>query len=457
MLGAIIDKGPREWQVIQQRGGNADIPLEGRWIWSTTEGIKIYARVMTEAGYETVVPWTRCELFGDGQWRCCLRGVPAGGPYRIDACLKFPHELEHAIEMRGDVIHFVCVGDLYVIAGQSNAVGYAREPMDDPPEFGVHILRNDGRWAIASHPMNDGTGSIHEENLEYFNPGQSLFLQFGKMLKKELGYPIGFIQTSLGGSQLDRWNPGQIGDLYHLMARLIREEGGAVKGVLWDQGGGDALSEELSSTYLARFEKMVTSLRQELDDPGLPFFTIQINRSLSRSGAETDRFFGMVREAQRQAALKIDGVYVISVLDCPVYDAAHYTAFSNLNIAGRMARAVLCEVYGRSALYKSPDIRQARRDGEKRLLLVFGNIVNHIHIFQTDAGKLPFTVIDPAGAIPVTGYEITGLASILLHLGRTPGESAVVHGAFEADPSPYVPVDLWTFYPMLSFYDVPVE
>ncbi|HCQ00632.1 MAG TPA: hypothetical protein DIT99_08015, partial [Candidatus Latescibacteria bacterium] len=82
------------------------------------------------------------------------------------------------------------VGDLWIIAGQSNAAGYGRGPALDPPELGIHILKNEEVWDVAAQPLNDTTRSTHP-NLEQANPGHAPYLRFARDLKSALGYPIG--------------------------------------------------------------------------------------------------------------------------------------------------------------------------------------------------------------------------------------------------------------------------
>jgi len=54
---------------------------------------------------------------------------------------------------RGDMIHNIGVGDVFVVAGQSNAAGRAKNPVEDAPELGVHLLRDSGVWDLATHPL----------------------------------------------------------------------------------------------------------------------------------------------------------------------------------------------------------------------------------------------------------------------------------------------------------------
>ena len=48
--------------------------------------------------------------------------------------------------------------------------------------------------------MNDSTHTVHPENRDGANTGQSPYLSFAKYLKRIFGYPIGLVQAALGGS-----------------------------------------------------------------------------------------------------------------------------------------------------------------------------------------------------------------------------------------------------------------
>jgi hypothetical protein len=202
------------------------------------------------------------------------------------------------------MIHHIGAGDVYVIAGQSNAAGFGKDIVYDPAEPGVHLLRNSGLWDLATHPFNDNTHTSHHANDETANPAHSPYLAFARRLKKVLGYPIGLIQASQGGSPLSLWDPLEDGTLYRNMLNSISVAGGgspvgAVKGILWYQGCSDA-DGELAATYLERFTRMAARLRADLRDPDLPLLTVQLNRVIN---AQTpDEGWSLVREAQRRAA-----------------------------------------------------------------------------------------------------------------------------------------------------------
>jgi sialate O-acetylesterase len=469
-IGAMIDGGLSDWQIIQRGGdGFGRIDLHGRWApdASGTAGV-VEVRIVaqdTGAAVSRDTDWQAADTRADGTWRITLQRIPAGGLYRLETHLRPNGAIAGEWAVRGDMRHFIGVGDLWVIAGQSNSAGYGRGPYHDPAELGVHLYRNAGHWALATHPMNDSTDTAHAVNRENANSSHSPYLHFGRLLKNALGYPIGLIQTALGGSPLSRWNPGEHddtakADLYANMLQCVQQAGGRVAGVLWYQGESDS-NETLAASYLARFSAAVAAWRANLGASELPVLTVQLNRvyqQLAQSPGETDRThraWSAVREAQRQAAHTLANVAVVPALDLPLSDLIHTSATGNLLLADRLARAALGMVYGKSIDYKAPDALGAARSADGRSITVaFNNITSRID--TVDLTTHGFVVEDAAGAVPITGVTYPGNNTLEIALDRALSGPAVVHGAFGVNP-PTAPVDMDRVLPMLGFYGLAVS
>lgn len=453
--GVNIDQGPVNWQIIQHTDAKADIELSGTF--ALPEGFeegKVYARVVREDMGISVIGWTACETLENDRWKVKLQDVPAGGLYRIETCLSHA-KLGEAIEwaFRGDMIHHIGVGDIYVIAGQSNSAGYGKDPVYDPPEIGIHILRNSGKWDLASHPLNDSTHTVHPENRDRANPGHSPYLAFSRLLKKELGYPIGLIQTALCGSGLESWNPGEDGILYRNMLSIVRSQGGKLKGILWYQGCSDT-REPLCDTYLERFRNMVSCLRVDLEEESLPFLTVQINRKTTPSDPASDQCWAKVREAQRAAARGIPHVYIVPSLDCTLTDEIHNSSASNMVLGERIAKTALAQIYKRNFHCSPPDIISAQISNTQTLKLVFGGIKGRMFAYHVGAKQIPFTVEDTLGQLEIDSYTIENRNEIHLKLNRDIEGKVFVHGAYGQNPIQPVPIDTETHLPMLAFYGV---
>ena len=461
--GVIIREGAMDWQIFQQEDdGRADIPLAGEYYpVNLPEGAQatVWARVVHESTGEEIVPWTQGETPDDRTWRLVLRGVPAGGLYRLETQLRTgnPEALN-----RGDMIFHVGVGDVFLIAGQSNAAGRCKDPVNDPPEPGVHVRRNSGKWDMATPMMNETTDTRYTGHYEPRSPGYSPYMHFGKYLKEALGYPIGLIPSASGGSPLRQWNPAQDGDLYENMLNILRDYGGKLKAVAWYQGCADGF-EYSGDDYLERFSHFVSCVRRDLNQPDLPFLTVQINRCTFQTSPEFDEHWGKVREAQRQAAKVLDHVTVVPSIDLKLYDYIHNSAASGLMVAERSAKAALGTIYGREDVeWRAPEVGSVRRIGDKRLRMEFKNVVRGLNMFMMPAELLPFTIVDGEGEIKILSYEQVETVhemsepALTLTLEREPREGAVIHGAWQMNPTGLIPCD-WGGQPMLAFYGLPIE
>jgi sialate O-acetylesterase len=458
-LGAVIASGPADWQIIQRdEHGWGQFALAGRWV--SPEPGTVEVRLVNQ---DTATPvsqhldWQPAETRPDGTWGLTLAQVPAGGLYRLET--RFNRTSNPAGEWsdRGDMRHYLGVGDLWVIAGQSNSAGYGRGPIYDPPELGLHLFRNSMQWALATHPMNDSTGTRHPANREGANPGHSPYLHFARILKQGLGCPIGLVQTSLGGSALAQWNPTDpepSGELYRNMLRCVQAVGGRVKGVVWYQGESDCDARSASS-YLKRFERTLSAWRAALGQPDVPVITVQLNRVNEPGTGDNDRAWSSIREAQRQAARTIPGVVVVPALDLPLSDLIHNSPAGNMLLGERLARAALGAVYGQPTQYLPPDLQAAAAAADgRRVDLTFAPVISRMDNVDPTANS--FIVEDGLGRVPITQVIYPGGPMVQLVLERALSGPAVVHGGYGVAPAS-VPMDIERFMPMLGFYRVPVS
>lgn len=302
--GVTITSGARPWQIFQQGlDGTAAIHLAGRChrvrlsqeLPLTFQSMAdrpvtaVKARIALEATGEDIVPWTQCD-FSDERWEIVFPHVPAGGPYRIETYMEY-EGWDGLSCTRGDMIHQIGVGDVYIIAGQSNAAGRAKAPVEDMPDLQVHVLRSNGLWDLATHPLGETTGAVHVGHYENHNPGHSPWLHFAKRLSRELGYPIGLVPCAYGGAPLRWWNPEENGALMANMLEMLDDYALRPRAVLWVQGEAEGF-EDSADTYFKRFGQFVQAVREALHAPGLPFVTVQINRCMTEATERLDRQWG---------------------------------------------------------------------------------------------------------------------------------------------------------------------
>lgn len=457
--GVYIEKGPQNFEIIQRSSeGYATLSLAGSWVKPADykDGTAaVYIRVLTENDGQTVVPYTKCRMEGS-RWFAELPHIPAGGPYKIETGLCVNGNIRLDWNIAGEMRHFVGIGDVYVIAGQSNSAGYGKGPVEDEPVIGIHALKYDGSWTIASHPLNDCTGAGALAYTEYNNHGNSPYLSFARCLKRELHVPIGLVPTAVGGSPISLWDPRQDGALYRRMQQITAQLTEGYCGVLWYQGCEDTNLPERAASYEENFTEMVSRWRKDAGNDALVFLTCQLNRCLEKSDAENDRSWGMVREAQRQAARKIPNCYIVPTSDIPLSDPIHNSAQGNLLLGERIARLALSEVYHRSPSYTSASLKRAFRRSADTIGLAFDGLMDVLEGFTDDMNKLGFRVLDKAGPVGISGCYF-GTDEIYIKLEREPEGICTIGCGNTKEIMGAIPIDLRTYMPILCFSDVVVE
>lgn len=455
--GVILESGAGDWQIFQQDdAGVAAIPLAGRYALKPDQKpgkVAVQVRLVREDGYAAVtagLDWQAAQTRPDGAWAATLRNVPRGGLYRLESCLQLDDgPIEWAI--RGDMAHHLGVGDIWLITGQSNAAGYGKTPVEDGPELGVHAFTADGRWKLAAHPLGDSTGTLYPPNREDANASHSPWLAFARRLKQALGYPIGLIPASLGGSPVAAWDRRTDGLLFKNMLRYLADSGAGVKGAVWYQGESDT-GEKERAVYKQRFASFVGDLRRETNRPGLPVITVQLNRYV---GEELDKpahaNWEAMREIQRQLSHELENVHLISIFDAGLSDGIHNDSPGNLRIAQRAAAAALGAVYDHPIAWRHPECVAARQIAPAEVELVFEHVAGRLHYESRIGREFPFAVRDSQGEIPVAGYTLPARDRFRITLGRPPAGPATVTGAPTANPPTCVPFDIPGYHPLLGF------
>lgn len=474
MHGITLKKAPMDWEILQQENGSAGIRLEGSFqvhpaaiqvgVLTATPVV----RVMREEDNKTVVPWTPAQKITPGEnfsgsFEATLT-VPAGGLYRIETSLETKSTLPNLTWLyRGDCVLHVGVGNLFLIAGQSNSAGYSRDFCTDPPDLAVHLFRNRSKWDLACHPMNESTFAGSLANEEMGIPGPSPYLSFGKCYGKFTGMPVGLIQTALGGSPMKRWMPGE-GDLYQNMLDKIRQTGGKYAGILWYQGCSDT-DPEAAAMYYENFKTFVDAVRSHLGYE-IPVFTMQLNRQIN---GIHDACWGMVREAQRRAALEIPGVYVLSTTNLSLSDGIHNSAQANVALGEKLASQChfvleVGEEYAAPALKSAEGVTEREREALGLaaegwwLRLTFSHVKNCFLLYSDLGEDSGFTLEDAGGNVEILKVRANreDRNQVYLQAARQTGAEARLSFAWQADPVRLPMVDEVTYLPPLSFYQVPI-
>lgn len=433
-LGVTILHGPQDWQILQQDpSGHASITLQGTWR-TKEEHFFVQARIIDQNSNTPVtsyLDWQNVTMdLANQSFTITLAKIPAGGLYRVETRIRHPQAKDRRA-FRGDCIHHLGVGDLYVIAGQSNASGTGKGYAVDGPMLGVHQLGNDEQWKLATHPIEDATNTLHPITITRIFHGTSPWLTFGKYLYQKTRIPIGLIPTALGGSSISKWvnNHKEPGVLFNNMEDMIIKAGGKIRGLVWYQGETDS-KENRMVDYAEKFTCFVNLVRELVDDPDLPIITGQLN-----SVKETwdDAGWTQVREIQRQLANQLHNVSLVVTIDCPMSDEIHNNSIGNVMLGERFAINALDNIYHYPINSRHPEPTKASYlDSEARTVKVeFSNVTGD---WTPYVSNNEFIVETESGFIKADKITLNPDTTVIIHLESSAPKGATLHGLYGCNP-----------------------
>lgn len=350
--GIVVSSGAVDEQVFQRNAqGAADITIGG----SARHDGTLEARVTRQNLALPGLDWRAAGQVKSNRWTAQLKGVPVGGPYRL--------ELRVADTGDSGAVENILVGDLWILAGQSNMEGVANLVNVTAPHALVHSLDMMDHWLVAEEPLHNMAGAvdaIHQkrrkmparltgEALEKYNAarkkGAGLGLPFAVEMVRMTGVPVGLVPCADGGSSMDEWSPAlkdQGGDsLYGATVRRFKLAGGRVAGILWYQGESDG-SPKAAPVYKEKFRTMIQAFRADFGQPDLPFYWVQIGR-FTMPGNEAS--WHQVQEDERTLETEVAHGGMVASIDSDLDDVIHASTESQKHIGARLAKLACHDLF----------------------------------------------------------------------------------------------------------------
>jgi sialate O-acetylesterase len=448
-----ITSGLSEYQVLQREPGG-----RGSTVASGTAPIKfnnryMEARVLDKSGAEmaglTSLPLNQIK---NGKWSGTISGIPTGGPYHIEVRVSGVANVNVSV---GNV----WVGDLWVLAGQSNMEGVGDLENVTQPIDAVHSFDMLDRWGIAQEPLHalpiaadrvhwrkNKQGELERlsgEDAEKFvanrKKGAGLGLPFAIEMYRRSGVPVGLVPCAHGGTSMDQWSPSLKDEggnsLYGATIRRIGVVGGKIKGILWYQGEAEA-SAQLAPVYQAKFEKLIEAFRVDTAQPTLPFYFVQIGRHVN-GGAQAE--WNAVQEAERLIEMKVPNTGMVASIDAALDDGIHVSTDDQKRVGRRLAVLAAHDLYPDSSkdnagVKRGP--RPASAKLEKQIIKVTFSDVNGR--LSSDGRISGFAILNPAGqqipAIYKARFDANDGSVIYLHVqGELPAGAKLRYG-YGRDP-----------------------
>jgi len=281
-----------------------------------------------------------------GKFQGRLRGIRAGGPYTITLLIQ---DKSGAVAEKM-MIDNVLVGDLWVLAGQSNMAGYGLVKKARKPMPMVRAFYMNERWDVAKDPINvpqHAVDPVHAYidggvvNPPSLHTGTGPGVAFAQEMYAITGVPQGVIASAHGGTSMAQWNPAikdQPGkSLYGAMLKRLQLNGGRAAGIVWYQGCSDTTS-VAEPFYTENMEEFVRASRKDFNDPKLPFVAVQISRVCGRM--TTAKYWNAIQEQQRRLPRKIKNLAVVSAIDLSLDDPIHISGEDAHRVGTRCARAM---------------------------------------------------------------------------------------------------------------------
>ena len=245
----------------------------------------------------------------------------------------------------------VGVGDIFVVAGQSNFSGRGfQNQLYTSPASGVKatLFGNDNNWKNLTDPFDSSTGQVDSVSTDTIAGGSLIPLLATRILADQ-NVPVAFIPTAKGGSSSAQWQPNSTNHtlattLFGSMERRINAAGGKVRAVLWFQGETDATNCVSPSVYTANTNTIIDTIAA--DYPGLKTVVGQIGHAnYTVSCHDAIRLAQTTIPLNNSYALPGPITYDINLSD-ESGDTLHFKSAGDLNVfASRWWNAIQRGVY----------------------------------------------------------------------------------------------------------------
>lgn len=290
----------------------------------------------------------------------------------------------------------ILVGDLWILAGQSNMEGVGDLVDIDAPSPFAHSFQSREQWAVAEEPLHWlgesprlvhhklwGRGAVPDAP-DPRDParakGAGLGLSFAKARYAQTGVPIGLVPSAHGGTSMQQWSPALKGEgggsLYGATLARFATVGGKVAGLLWYQGESDANPTDLIQ-YKSRMTNLVESFRSDFDQPDLPFYIVQIGCFSTSDTPDMVAGWNGIREAERIWPGDVPHTAVVSAIDLALDDGIHIGTPGLKRLGKRLADV--------AAGFPAPALGDLKIEGN-RLRVAFDNVRGGLQACGRPAG-----------------------------------------------------------------------
>ena len=231
---------------------------------------------------------------------------------------------------------------LFILAGQSNMVGWAPLPEEEVTDPRVYVFGNDYLWRIARDPIDQAQNQVDKvsaDRIAAYGPSLAFALA---LRERHPQTAIGLIPCAKNSSAIAQWQRSLSDQtLYGSCLKRARAASpmGLISGILFFQGETDAqdpilypFPEPQPYEWAQLFTTFVTDFRNDLQDPEIPIVFAQIGPD----PLSVD-FPNWKVVQQQQSSIDIPKTVMITTDDLSLLDGLHFTADSYRTIGIRFS------------------------------------------------------------------------------------------------------------------------
>lgn len=273
--------------------------------------------------------------------------APVGGPYVVTINAGSLHRTYKDI----------CVGDIWVVSGQSNAVGcgyekeFYRGPM--PGVHGLNPKYGILEWTVA----RDG----------FFESTMGPWVTAAQDFYVATGVPVGLMGHAVGSKAMDYFYDADRNDPYFLRPLLERSGQGAAA-FFWYQGESDSFRSESRDAYAPKLKGLVAAVRSIANNDRMMAGIVQ----LARYTWQKDDTFATIRETQRQYVLGDPDAVLYSTMPYEVSktDKIHLTSPSQASLGKQIAAQMIAREQGGKMVPAGPVLKDITLSADRKQIHV---------------------------------------------------------------------------------------
>jgi len=294
-----------------------------------------------------------------------LKGLFIGGPYTVTI----------SDDESAETFTDLYVGDVWILAGQSNMEGMGRNTADElaaaaNPNPIVRAYRPDKKW-VAATPVSHQISLSEDPYIKtfwdnavetcavevsdrpmMFYRGVGPGVYIGKRMLENTDVPQGIVPCAVGGTPIEKWIPSGEDNFYYAALRTMHCAGGNFRGMFWCQGEGNPNWE----VYPSQLQSIRDGICKEFDLKELPTVVGQSGHFKAPDAFKTENqyIWSRFREMQRKLPETLEKVITVACNDLSLDDLIHVSSDGHKIFGRRMADAMDHLVTG--AGYDEPTI-----------------------------------------------------------------------------------------------------